>query len=155
MNEILPDEQFLPAAQYIVAQAKKSIFISTFKLEINTTTRGVRLKKLIDSLVKKSASGVDVRLLINEPNSRGYIPPANAKAITFLRPSKIKIRQLPRNRVCHAKVLIVDNEIAICGSHNLSVKSCHYNFELSCLLTEDQPVQLLTTSYKRAWDVSK
>ena len=155
MNDILKDEQFLPAALSLIAGAKKSIYISSFKTEITSKRRGLRLKQFFDILVKKAGEGVDVYLLTNKRDNRGHVPESNAFALRFLKVTKVKVRHLCNNRLCHAKLLIVDKETAICGSHNLSVKSCHNNFELSCLLTDDQPVLLLVAAYENAWDAAK
>ena len=155
MNDILKDEQFLPAALSLIAGAKKTIDISTFKVEITSKRRGLRLKQFFDILVTKANNGADVRVLMNKRDNRGHVPESNAYALRFLKSSKVKLRYLPDDRVCHAKLLIVDDEKAICGSHNLSVKSCHNNFEVSCLLNEESLVMLLAKAYQEAWGTGK
>ncbi len=154
MSVILKDEQFLPVATMLAANAKKSIFISTFKAEISPKAKGTKLKKFFLILIQKARNGVDVRLLLNQVNIKGHIPASNAYAIRFFRSSVVKIRELPNNRCCHAKIIIIDKKTAICGSHNLSIKSCHYNFELSCVLTKDWSLLSLVTIYEGLWDAS-
>ena len=155
MNEILKDEQFLPAALCLISNAQKSIDISTFKIEITSKRRGLRLKEFFDILIRKASDGIEVRLLMNKRDNRGHVPETNAYALKHLKPSKIKIRYLPNDRVAHAKLIIMDKKAAICGSHNLSVKSCQNNFEVSCLLSEETMVLLLKSAYDKTWDTGK
>jgi len=155
MNDILKDEQFLPMATVLVAQAKKSIYIATFKAEITSKRRGRKLKAFFDIIAEQADKGVTVHFITNRKDTKGRIPDSNAYAVRYFGPTKIKVRCLPDDRVCHAKLLIVDKDVAICGSHNLSVKACHNNFEVSCLLTEEQPVLLLLKAFEQLWDTAK
>lgn len=151
MDDFLVDEQFLKAIIAMAQSAQYSIYISTFKAEITTKRRGARLKELFDVLVEKARQGKDVRILMNKRDNRGHIPEANAYALRFLGPTKVKIRHLPGERLCHAKIFIVDEITAICGSHNLSVRSCHNNFEVSCRIREYGRVEQLVDVYEWQW----
>lgn len=128
---ILQDEHYLPAALTLISKARKSICISTFKAEITTRPRGRLLCVLFDTLYEKVKSGVSVRFLINKVTKKGSIPLSNMYAIQEMPKHGINVRCLRNERCCHAKLLVVDDVAAILGSHNLSVKSCHNNFEVS------------------------
>ena len=131
MGVLLHDEDFLPAATELISMAVKSVYISSFKLEITTKPRGRKLARLFDLLAEKARDRVTIKILTNKQNNQGHVPSTNAYAIQYLKRKNIKVRCLKNNRICHAKIIIVDAETAIVGSHNLSVKSCHNNFELS------------------------
>jgi phosphatidylserine/phosphatidylglycerophosphate/cardiolipin synthase-like enzyme len=155
MSTFIRDEEFLPAAKGLISKASKSIYISTFKAEITSKRRGEKLKELFDLLISKAGDGVDVRLLTNRKDNRGHVPDSNAFALRFLKTTKLKVRHLPNDRLVHAKILIVDRVKAIVGSHNLSVKSCHNNFELSCFLADVVPVTYLACYFEDIWDKAK
>ena len=155
MNTFIRDEEFLEAAKNLISKASKSIYISTFKAEISKKRRGEKLKALFDLLIDKAKKGVDVRLLTNRRDNRGYVPESNAYALRFLKSTKVKVRHLPNDRVVHAKILIVDRVKAILGSHNLSIKSCHNNFEVSCFLSDVIPVTYLACYYEDIWNTAK
>lgn len=154
-GQILKDEQFLPVAQKLIEHAQKSIYISTFKAEITTKSRGRRLHRFFDTLVKKADRGVNVRLLLNRTFNRKTIPQSNFFAIRELGKSQIKIRTPRDDRLCHAKLLIVDDTVAILGSHNLSVRGCHYNFEVSYMLNNAYIANQLSFIYTQLWEASK
>jgi len=147
MGLLLKDNEFLPQARALVESATRSIDISTFKAEITTKPRGLALLHFFKALLLKAKEGVKVRFLINWNEERRSCPKTNLYVITELKKANIKIRHLKQNRCCHAKAIIVDKEKAIIGSHNLSVKSCHNNFEISYVVAEPEVINRLQSVF--------
>jgi len=153
--QLLIDEQFLPAATELVKQACHHIYIATFKAEITAKPRGRQLKKFFDAVAEQSRLGVDTRLILNRVSKMGSVPITNLYVIKELPKQGIPIHCLPYNRISHAKLLIVDEFAAIVGSHNLSVKSCHSNFEVSCLTKDPYVVGQLRGIFEQMWENTK
>lgn len=154
-NRLLIDEQFLEVAYGLVKAAEHDIYIATFKAELTTKPRGRKLHKLFDLLFEKVQLGVEVRFLINRSNPRGSIPITNLFAIQELKKQGIKIRCLQNDRICHAKILISDHYAGVVGSHNLSVKSCHNNFEVSYLFYNSWIVNDIRAAYNWQWEKAR
>lgn len=152
MGLLLKDNEFLPQAKALIESACKSIDISTFKAEITTKPRGLALLHFFKALLLKAKEGVRIRFLINWNNERRSCPKTNLYVITELKKANISIRHLKNNRCCHAKAIIIDKEKVILGSHNLSVKSCHNNFELSYLATEPETVNRLSSIFDQSFN---
>ena len=152
---VLHDEQFLPAALKLVLNAKKRIYISTFKAEFITKPRGRRLKELFDTLVDYADLGLDIRLLISKRENYGHIPITNLHAVRYLKDNKVKVRHPRNGQLCHAKLILVDDYAAILGSHNLSVRSCNSNFEISYRLNDIYVVAHLYKIYGDVWNNAK
>lgn len=152
---LLLDENFLPAAINLISKAEKLIYISTFKAEMTTKPRGRKLHKLFELLFEKSQLGIDVRLLISKRENYGHIPVTNLFAIRDLKANGVKVRHLRNDRLCHAKILLVDDYAAIIGSHNLSIKSCHSNFEVSYYVHTPTSIDLLYNVYLKVWNTAK
>jgi len=148
---LLVDEQFLPAAVKLIGSAQRSISISTFKAEITTRPRGRKLYNLFDVLFDRARAGVDVRFLINRVTRKGSVPISNLYAINTIPKHGIAVRTLPHDRCCHAKLIIVDSSAAILGSHNLSVKSCHNNFEVSYMHRDGYMVHIIQRVFDTVW----
>jgi len=110
------------------------------------------LLKLFEQVFEKSRSGVDVRFILNRVQKRGAVPVSNLYAMQEIPKHGVKLRCLRDGRVCHAKILIVDDAAAIIGSHNLSVKSCRNNFEVSYEIRNRYIVELLQKVFDRVWD---
>ena len=147
---LLIDQDFLPQAIALLGMAKGRIDIATFKAEITSLPRGRRLRQFFDKLFKKRDQGVEINFLINWHTEKRVVPLTNLFVIHELKRHKINVRILPDNRCCHAKILIVDRHIAIIGSHNLSVKSCHNNFEVSYLIQNPADIARLCAVFDHA-----
>ncbi len=144
MGLLLTDNEFLPQAKALVESAERSIDISTFKAEITTKPRGLALLHFFKALLQKAKEGIKIRFLINWNQERRSCPKTNLFVITELKKAGIDIRHLKNNRCCHAKTIIVDKKKIIIGSHNLSVKSCHNNFEISYIVSDPENVNALS-----------
>ena len=155
MNLLLRDEQFLLYAQEIIYTATKSVDISTFKLEMSSKPRGRPLMRFFETLYQKRKQGVAIRLLSPVSSRIIHWPASNSPALEVLKKNNIEVRHLRNNRCCHAKIIIVDNKVGIIGSHNLSVKSCHYNFEISYMENEALFVKRLSCIYNHAWNTAQ
>lgn len=150
-DNLLIDEEFLPEAIRLVKEAKRSISISTFKLEISTRPGGRQLLKFFELLFEKRRAGIIIKMLINGEGRRRSSPWTNVMAACFVLKNGIEIKSLKNGRCCHAKLLIVDDSAAIIGSHNLSVKSCHANFEVSYLTTDTTEILRLQSVFDKNW----
>ena len=150
-DTLLTDEQFLPAAQQLISDANDLIYISTFKAEITSKPRGRRLREFFNTLITSARQGVNVRFLINNTGVKRHIPLSNFSAIHELKKNEIDIRTPKHNRCCHAKIILVDNKTAIVGSHNLSIRSCHANFEISYQLHGIYPLAQLHATFEETW----
>lgn len=153
--QLLVNEEFLPAAIHLVKDAQKSIDISTFKAELTTKPRGRRLMELFSLIIEKSRLGIPVRFLISKRESYGHIPLTNLFAVRELKANGVQVRHLRNDRLCHAKIILIDKELAILGSHNLSIKSCHSNFEVSICTTNENIAGNLERAFSHAWDNAK
>jgi len=153
--QTLKDEEFLPVAKGLIHSATKTICISTFKAEITAKPRGRKLFDFFQVLADKANSGVDVRVLISPREDGKHIPPANVKALHFFQKTKIKVKHLQNCRLVHAKIILTDNEFAIIGSHNLSVKANTNNFELSVFISDPTYCHNLAMMYNDLWDKSR
>jgi len=155
MGIVLVDNKFLPQAKTAIEGARKTIDIATFKAEVTAKPRGIALQHFFKSLITQSKKQVKVRFLLNWNTERASVAKTNLYVMTELKKLNLKIRFLRNNRCCHAKLIIVDNEIAIFGSHNLSVRSCHNNFELSYFTQEKETVEQLSDIFSHSWADAK
>jgi len=134
MGLIVKDNDYLQYAMALVQGAKKEICLSSFKLEISDTPRGRALKEYFQKIVERMKEGVKVKILFNWHDDRRSVAKTNYYASQFLKSAGVDIRFLKANRCCHAKILIIDKEKILLGSHNLSVRSTQNNFEISYLI---------------------
>jgi len=53
----------------------------------------------------------------------------------------------------HAKMLLIDNRIAVVGSHNLTKMGLTKNLEISLAVTFDNPQNELVAYFQNLWGV--
>jgi phosphatidylserine/phosphatidylglycerophosphate/cardiolipin synthase-like enzyme len=151
MGLLLLDNIFLPNAKILVEEARQSIDISTFKAEITHKPRGKQLLDFFDLLLMRAKQGVKIRFLINWHNDRRSVAKTNLYVMSVFKKNGIKLRHLRNNRCCHAKLILADKKKAIVGSHNLSVKSCHNNFEISYLVPDPETTAEISRVFEHSW----
>lgn len=151
MQTVINDAGYIPFLRQCISAAKKFIYISSFKIEIISKPRGRKLKELFEDLISKAKNGVDVKLLINWHNDRRSVAKTNLFASHYLRKNGIAIRHLKNNRCCHSKLFIFDESTAVIGSHNLSIRSCGNNFEISLMTDDAESIKELSSIFIHSW----
>ena len=155
MGLLVVDNQFLSVAQALVEQASREICISSFKLEVSEKPRGRDLKRFFDTIIAKMKSGVKVKILFNWHDDRRSVPKTNYYASTFLKSQGADVRFLRNNRCVHAKLLMIDKEKILLGSHNLSIRSTQANFELSYLIPDPETVAQVGVVFDHSFQDAK
>ena len=109
----------------LINNAKKSIKIMTPYLALDHET--------ITSLIIASRGGVEVEIIVPGAPDKKIIYEVTRSFFQELLEEGVKIYTYPK-KFTHAKVLIVDDNIASCGTYNLDNRSARINFEVTCLL---------------------
>ncbi len=61
----------------------------------------------------------------------------------ILRRENVKVRKIQSGRVLHTKLMIIDDKIAILGSHNYTMNAFNINYEVSVILYDLEIVKEL------------
>jgi phosphatidylserine/phosphatidylglycerophosphate/cardiolipin synthase-like enzyme len=155
MGLLVKDNEFLPVAMSMLEQAKKEICIATFKLEINEQPRGRKLKEFFEKLISKVKEGLRVKILFNWHDDQRSVAKTNLYASRFLKDAGADVRFLKANRCCHAKIIIIDQERVLLGSHNLSIRSCCNNFELSYVIPDPESTKEVYSVFEHSFNDAK
>jgi cardiolipin synthase len=136
-----PDFRYPPIRNVYVKMinnAKKSIKIMTPYLALD--------RELVTSLMIASQGGVDVSIIVPGIPDKKYIYEVTRSFFEELLEEGIKIYTM-NHTFSHAKVLIVDDILASCGTYNLDNRSARINFEVTVLLFK-QGVTKLVSDFK-------
>lgn len=145
MLDILIDSDFIKAASNLAAHALREICLSSFKIEY-PSKRCPRLTRFFQILIERQQHGIQVNIMCNWNPQLNSVPRTNYRAAKILKDKGMDARYLPHNRCCHSKIITIDLNHLIAGSHNLSVASTTHNFEIS-LHTDHIPSVLLAYSH--------
>ncbi len=123
---------YVYTAHRLVDASNSKVLFTVFQ---SSFAPGVRSKvdMLIDSLVRAHQRGVKVHVLVNYSGSSSIIS-KNRSLSQFLVEHGISVRSAGRSYLVHGKVLIVDSEVVIIGSHNLTQRGLWQNYEASIAL---------------------
>jgi phosphatidylserine/phosphatidylglycerophosphate/cardiolipin synthase-like enzyme len=153
--ELLFDERYREVVNGLLENAQNSIYLALFKIEFSMTSKQKWANSLVSWLVLKNAEGVDVRVLIHLMKPSRVTPYSNWLAAKFLLDSGIPVRSLPRNRVLHGKLLVVDRRHAVFGSHNWSEAALTRNWEVSARVDDYGYVKELEDHFLKAWETGE
>jgi len=153
--KVIKDEEFLRYARAILARTQKSVLIGTYKFELSERSDAQDLNSLVRILFTLANNKVSVRVLLNVTGRRSGLTRINERTGRILQKNGLQVRYLPDNRCQHAKFLIVDDSLAIIGSHNWSPKSVTENLELSVVLNDPGEVSEVKRHFERVWGTSK
>ncbi|MBA2408823.1 MAG: cardiolipin synthase [Gammaproteobacteria bacterium] len=113
-------EQVFPAMLAAIDGARRSLYLSTYILETNTTGR-----RFIDALSRATARGVMVRVLIDgvgawysRPRATRLLAAQGVRVASFL-PPQLWPPSVHINLRNHRKILVADGELAFTGGINI------------------------------------
>ena len=118
--------------QKVLKDAEKSIQVMMYLVNYRGRP-GYPANKLVNLLVEARKRGVEIEVLLESSTSRN-ITEANQKAGEYLKKHGISVRYFPVFPIMHVKMVIVDGETAIIGSHNWTLASTKSNVESSVLI---------------------
>ena len=113
----------------LIKSAKKNIDIVMYDWRWYGNNPAHVMQQVNIELVKAVNRGVTVRAVLN-----------NSLIIPILQSVGIKARKLKQKRTLHNKMIIIDNEILIVGSHNLTKNAMAINMEFSIVVSIPQEV---------------
>jgi len=98
-------------------------------------------------LSELSKCNIQIKILHSNRNS-------NNKKFKFLQRAGVKLK-LSKKLTIHAKIIIIDDKLAILGSINLTKNSLNNNRELAVIIDDPTIIKQLTESFELDWQATK
>lgn len=153
--ELLIARQYLSRVPAVLEGAKTSIQVVQFVMQLKGKSARMSSRELGIKLAAKARDGVRVQVLLNSAGGGWRAPALNRQAAPWLKERGVEVRTLGASRTCHAKILIIDGEVAIVGSHNWTPYALERNFEVSVLVRDAACVGQLTRHFEQLWKASQ
>jgi len=156
---LLINNRYAGMLQKVISLAKRQIYVTQFKIDhIGVRGNGI-VADVLNLLAKKSKEGVKVKVLLDCILPLRGRAANNAKVAQWMIARGIEVKYLDRNRCQHSKVVIVDSEHLLLGSHNWSQNSLLRNEEMSIYLTHlemgRRMDQIFQSNFDNACDFDK
>ncbi len=121
--ETIIGNQFPKKVIPLIENARKSIDIIVFDWRWYPQDPGAQVQLFNQAIVRAVRRGVKVRAIAN-----------NDEIVRILNSVGCEAKRLLTEKLVHAKMMIIDDEIVIVGSHNYTQSAFHMNLELSVIL---------------------
>jgi phosphatidylserine/phosphatidylglycerophosphate/cardiolipin synthase-like enzyme len=148
--ELLPDERYIVAVSRLIASANKSVHVIMYvaKYDPKQSAEEDPANKLLELLASAKRKGLDVRVVVDDVTRQSY-----PETIDFLKSRNVPVRLDPKASVTtHAKVVIVDGEWVVIGSHNWSESALKENREYSVLIRSSDIAADVKDYFEELWN---
>jgi phosphatidylserine/phosphatidylglycerophosphate/cardiolipin synthase-like enzyme len=126
MQEIIIGREYPKKVIELVKNSKKYINILIYDWRWYDGEQGSRIQKFNNEIIRASQRGVKITSIVN-----------NDFVCTALQNCGIDIKRVNSHRTMHIKMIIIDDEYLLLGSHNLTKNAFELNHEISSL-SDDQ-----------------
>jgi len=125
--KILIGRGFARQVTPLILQAKKSINIIVYNWLWYPNEIGSKIQIFNQALIQASKKGVEVKAVVQK-----------RLIAEILRKEGINVRKIDGGKVLHTKLMIIDDEVAIIGSHNYTMNAFNINYEVSVILYDKE-----------------
>jgi phosphatidylserine/phosphatidylglycerophosphate/cardiolipin synthase-like enzyme len=123
--QVLIGKEFPKELRKLFDEAKTSIDIIVFDWRWYKTKPACETQLFNQSIVRAIRRGVKVRAIVN-----------SNEIIETLTSLGVKAKKLISPRLVHVKMIIIDENVVVVGSHNYTESAFERNFELSVVLRD-------------------
>jgi len=135
-----------------ISNAKKSIDIILYEFKWYDSNNSV--VKMRNALISAVQRNVSVRLFIDRTNYRDQeteLSKENRKTGNYLSSKGIQVKYDEWTQTTHDKLLIIDKETIILGSHNWGYSAFERNNEASVLIKDKKIAEYYTNYFETLW----
>jgi len=136
-SELILNDEYFEVAHNQIQKAEESIYLIAY-LFLVYDYKDAYSNRLLKDLIDAHKRGVEVHVILDYPKPQvlGEEEPKNQEVYEKLKAAGIDVRFDSEEIRTHNKVLVIDREIIIVGSHNYSFDGLKYNNETSLLIRD-------------------
>jgi phosphatidylserine/phosphatidylglycerophosphate/cardiolipin synthase-like enzyme len=122
MQTLIQDAEIVPALCSLINSAEHSIIILQYQFRVPIHPRAP-MKRVLDALLRAAARGVQITILLNNPNRPKRPGPQHGAVRTWLKHPGINILHHAGEQILHTKLAVADHARMLLGSHNITQQS--------------------------------
>lgn len=111
----------------LIEEAKKSISIIVYDWLWYPDEIGANIQVFNNAIVRARNRGVDVRACVRK-----------RLIYEILKRANIRVKRLKSSKTLHVKLMIIDDNITIVGSHNYTKNAFNINYEASVIIRDEE-----------------
>lgn len=139
-NEVIIANSFLKKVKPYLENARKSIDILVFDWRFYPNEPAKDCQQFNQLVFNSAKRGVRVRAIVNSDDACGN-----------LRRGGVAVQRHRSFHLLHAKLMIIDDEVVITGSHNYTQNALSANYELSVILKDIDNIKDYKLFFDSIW----
>ena len=146
------NDQFYEIAFQNIQNAGAEIDIVMYEMKFYDTNNSVH--RLEDLLISKAMQGVKVKALLDQSEWQGKITALskeNQKTADYLKSGGVEVKFDSKKTTTHDKLIIIDSETSIIGSHNWGYSAFESNNEASVLIKDAKIAEYYKNYFDGLW----
>ena len=143
---------FVDTLPRLLGEAKSTIDVIQYQWKWYKYKPDSSVSKLSRAVLDAARRGVKVRILLNKENPGNPLTSINLESKQYLDEAGCQVKFGPSFPATHAKLWLIDDELVVLGSHNLSERACLYNDETSVLIQSGQVLAYFRNYFDLIWN---
>lgn len=138
----------------MIRHASTSIDILSYVVKFNMYKKSDKALLIFLALKAFSGDPHNIRFILDYPKPYKPNYHCNRFSTRRFKEANFNVRYLHSGSTQHAKLIILDRNAAIFGSHNLTTKSVISSYDISLLLDDPDLLSYFTNYFDRLWENS-
>lgn len=139
-NEIIIGSQFPKKVIPLIDSAKYTIKVIVYDWRWYENDPGNIVQLFNSAIIRASKRGVKVQAIINQ-----------LEALEPFKANGVDIKKINVAGIVHAKMMIIDDNIVIAGSHNYTHNAFVVNQEISTILRDSEIIKEFNSFFTSLW----
>lgn len=139
-NELLLSSDFTERVIELIDEATSSIYIFMFDWKWYKNDFSCDVSRINQALVRATRRGVKVQTLLNYGD-----------LVEIFTNLNITARKANVKKLLHAKSIVIDENIIILGSHNLTKEAMTANVEMSLVISDTELAARIINYFQTIW----
>jgi phosphatidylserine/phosphatidylglycerophosphate/cardiolipin synthase-like enzyme len=140
MIDAIVGSEFVEKVIPLIENAKDNIKIVVFDWRVYPTFDRGPVRDFNRAIFAAAKRGVKVQALVN-----------NDLILSALKENGVEAKRLYSKKLLHTKLILIDDDFAILGSHNYTQNAFERNMELSAIIPLDKTNNLFHNFFQKIW----
>ena len=148
----LPGNAYIQKLIDVVGQAQHTVDIMMFQWCWYKGRNHLHIQKFNQGVIGLLKRGVKFRVIMDKQTHGQSVTKQNLHTAEFLRENGARVKFGPQFPCMHSKIFIIDDNIVVLGSHNLSDRGTSMNEETSVLIYSRKVAMEYKRYYESVWN---
>jgi len=147
MAQVIPlsDRGYFPEVHRILQNSRESIHMAVFELKYYDSYPNSSANILVEDILAARGRGVEVKIVVDDFSTEN-------NALPLLKENGVDVKSDSENVTTHAKLIVVDGEVVVLGSTNLSFYGLEKNNEVDVVLVGRDAAEYYERYFLSLWD---